>query len=73
MARDLEFSPLRNENSGGPKYAEPTNKSGALADAALVGGGRWIRTTEVRDNRFTVCPLWPLGNSPVFGWFLSEQ
>ena len=30
------------------------------------GGGRWIRTTEVRDNRFTVCPLWPLGNSPIF-------
>ncbi len=28
------------------------------------GGGRWIRTTEVSDNRFTVCPLWPLGNSP---------
>ena len=28
------------------------------------GGRRWIRTTEVTDNRFTVCPLWPLGNSP---------
>ena len=30
------------------------------------GGRRWIRTTEVTDNRFTVCPLWPLGNSPLF-------
>ena len=30
------------------------------------GGGWWIRTTEVSDNRFTVCPLWPLGNSPIF-------
>ena len=29
------------------------------------GGGWWIRTTEVSDNRFTVCPLWPLGNSPI--------
>ena len=29
------------------------------------GGRRWIRTTEVSDNRFTVCPLWPLGNSPI--------
>ena len=29
------------------------------------GGGEWIRTTEVVDNRFTVCPLWPLGNSPI--------
>src|SRR3954453_15465531 len=25
------------------------------------GGGR-IRTFEVRDDRFTVCSLWPLGN-----------
>ena len=32
----------------------------------FAGGGRWIRTTEVTDNRFTVCPLWPLGNSPIF-------
>ena len=32
----------------------------------MFGGGRWIRTTEVVDNRFTVCPLWPLGNSPIF-------
>ena len=32
--------------------------------AFFVGGGWWIRTTEVSDNRFTVCPLWPLGKSP---------
>ena len=31
----------------------------------LYGGGSWIRTSEVSDNRFTVCPLWPLGNSPI--------
>ncbi len=31
----------------------------------VFGGRRWIRTTEVVDNRFTVCPLWPLGNSPI--------
>ena len=30
------------------------------------GGERWIRTIEVTDNRFTVCPLWPLGNLPIF-------
>ena len=29
------------------------------------GGGRWIRTIEVEDNRFTVCPLWPLGNPSI--------
>ena len=33
--------------------------------SALVGGGCWIRTSEVVDNRFTVCPLWPLGKSPI--------
>ena len=32
----------------------------------ISSGGRWIRTIEVSDNRFTVCPLWPLGNSPLF-------
>ena len=37
-----------------------------------LGGGRWIRTTEGIASRLTVCPLWPLGNSPIFigcsGW-----
>ena len=28
------------------------------------GGKGWIRTTEVADDRFTVCSLWPLGNLP---------
>ena len=28
----------------------------------FFGGEWWIRTIEVVDNRFTVCPLWPLGN-----------
>ena len=32
----------------------------------FIGGGRWIRTTEAISSRFTVCPLWPLGNSPIF-------
>ena len=29
------------------------------------GGSGWIRTTEAKRNRFTVCPLWPLGNTPI--------
>ena len=33
--------------------------------SVFFGGGWWIRTTEVSDNRFTVCPLWPLGKSPI--------
>ena len=36
------------------------------------GGRRWIRTTEVTDDRFTVCSLWPLGNSPILN-FKREQ
>ena len=28
----------------------------------VSGGGRWIRTIESCASRFTVCPLWPLGN-----------
>ena len=38
-----------------------------LSKLVVFHGGRWwIRTTEVSDNRFTVCPLWPLGKSPIF-------
>ena len=29
------------------------------------GGGGRIRTIEAIRSRFTVCPLWPLGNSPI--------
>ena len=46
-------------------HAKLNVREKALAKAsAFSGGGWWIRTTEVSDNRFTVCPLWPLGNSP---------
>ena len=47
-------------------------KSSASANSAtsayfFFGGGWWIRTTESDANRFTVCPLWPLGKSSVIG------
>ena len=32
-------------------------------------GWRWIRTTEAICSRFTVCPLWPLGNPSIFFLF----
>ena len=38
----------------------------------MFGGGRWIRTTEGIASRFTVCPLWPLGNSPILTSLLKE-
>ena len=37
-----------------------------LPDVILRSGRGWIRTTEVSDNRFTVCPIWPLWNSPIY-------
>ena len=39
----------------------------------FFGGGWWIRTTEVSDNRFTVCPLWPLGKSPIWSWWSESN
>ena len=53
-----------------PKALDP--KSSASANSAtsayfFFGGGWWIRTTESTANRFTVCPLWPLGKSSMFG------
>ena len=42
--------------------------SSATAAYPFSGSGwRWIRTTESTANRFTVCPLWPLGKSSMFG------
>ena len=36
-----------------------------------ANGWRWIRTTEAICSRFTVCPLWPLGNPSI--WYLISQ
>ena len=33
-----------------------------------INGRRRIRTFESIANRFTVCPLWPLGNPPISRW-----
>ena len=33
--------------------------------AGFFGGRGWIRTTEAESSRFTVCPHWPLGNTPI--------
>ena len=39
------------------------------AQRLSANGWRWIRTTEATCNRFTVCPLWPLGNPPIWSLF----
>ena len=47
-----------------PEYAkkDPDHFHGP----GLTGGRGWIRTTEALSSRFTVCPHWPLGNTPLF-------
>ena len=57
---------IHNFPRSGGDFIPPDKAKRTSADVLLLGGGRWIRTTEVSDNRFTVCPLWPLGNSPIF-------
>ena len=42
-----------------------TKQKRAQICTLFFGGRWWIRTTEVVDNRFTVCPLWPLGKPPI--------
>ena len=37
----------------------------------ITGGRWWIRTTEVIDDRFTVCSLWPLGKPSIFSYQLD--
>ena len=49
---------------GGAKAIQ--QKIPAAKTVGIFGGGGWIRTTVGIASRFTVCPLWPLGNTPVF-------
>ena len=46
----------------------PESESGALplGDAPILWWREMDRTIEVSDNRFTVCPLWPLGYPSIF-------
>ena len=38
-----------------------------IGECLTANGWRWIRTTEAICSRFTVCPLWPLGNPSMSG------
>ena len=42
-------------------------------DTGVLGGRGWIRTTEAESSRFTVCPHWPLGNTPIFSCCTSVR
>ena len=54
----------------GNKKKKSQNRCGSRT--FWIGGGGRIRTIEAKRSRFTVCPLWPLGNSPIFSFGLSE-
>ena len=43
------------------------------SDTGVLGGRGWIRTTEAESSRFTVCPHWPLGNTPIFNCCASVR
>jgi hypothetical protein len=48
-----------------PSGYEPDELPIAPPRYIKLNGWRWIRTTEISDSRFTVCPLWPLGNPSI--------
>ena len=59
---------MQNLHSKIGKYHFYTKRKKSNQTITLLAGGRgWIRTTEVIDDRFTVCSLWPLGNSSTIG------
>ena len=53
------------------RKANITEKSTCYCKCFFLGGRWWIRTTEGEASRFTVCPLWPLGKSPILNFTLK--
>ena len=49
----------------------PLCKKTFLLNVFSLCGRWWIRTTEVIDDRFTVCSLWPLGKPSIFSYQLD--
>ena len=49
-------------------FARSLQKNSPESFGALVGEGGF-GPPKLKSNRFTVCPLWPLGNSPILNWF----
>ena len=52
-----DFKSCASASSATPAFQFAVSKS---------NGWRWIRTTEAICSRFTVCPLWPLGNPSIY-------
>ncbi len=43
-------------------------QGGYTFNAVLMVGEGGFGPPKLKSNRFTVCPLWPLGNSPIWSW-----
>ena len=65
-AISLGFSRISLRSNITRRKANITEKDDCFRNRLFLGGGWWIRTTEGIASRFTVCPLWPLGKSPIF-------
>ena len=66
LRRPREPSLLYPKKTKNPNPSPIGNRFGFF----LFGGRGWIRTTEAESSRFTVCPHWPLGNTPIFDCFV---
>ncbi len=42
-----------------------SNKNSPENFGAFLVGEDGFGPSKLKSNRFTVCPLWPLGNSPI--------
>ena len=56
-----------------PSGYEPDELPDCSTPRYEINGWRWIRTTEAICSRFTVCPLWPLGNPPIWSFTVFQQ
>lgn len=57
-----------------PTHAGTKNRCLTAWPYPSIGGESRIRTCEVVDSRFTVCPLWPLGNLPIkWSWWWDSN
>ena len=63
---------LRSKYNWRSQYNSPQGeyswKKHLRSQVLFSGGGGRIRTIEAIRSRFTVCPLWPLGNSPRYSF-----
>ena len=66
---DLSANKLGGQAAKKKSKIKKDKRKGDTRASPFLGGRGWIRTTEVADDRFTVCSLWPLGNPSVLSFW----